>query len=325
MGARATNVGALGEFGLIAALTARLPQGAGVLLGPGDDAAVVAARDGRVVASTDLLLAGRHFRTDWSSAYEVGRKAAAANLADVAAMGAVPTALLVGLAAPADLPTDWAEGLVDGMAAECAAMGASVVGGDIVGSDVLLIAVTALGDLEGLEPVTRTGARPGDVVAVCGALGASAAGLAVLQSGREGHETAPGSGHGELVRAHRTPSPPYQAGPQAARLGAHALIDVSDGLLADLGHIARGSGVAIDLDSAAFVPSPALDAAASDLGASARTWMLTGGEDHALAACFPPEVQLPLSWVRVGRVVAGEGVTVDGSVFGGTAGWDHFR
>ncbi len=317
MDARPANVGALGEFGLIAALTARLPQGAGVLLGPGDDAAVVAARDGRVVASTDLLLAGRHFRTDWSSAYEIGRKAAAANLADVAAMGAVPTALLVGLAAPADLPTDWAERLVDGMAAECAAMGASVVGGDIVGSDVLLIAVTALGDLEGLDPVTRTGARAGDVVAVCGALGASAAGLAVLQAGRDGHEA--------LVQAHRTPSPPYEAGPQAARLGAHALIDVSDGLLADLGHIARGSGVAIDLDSAAFVPSSVLEAAAADLGASARTWMLTGGEDHALAACFPPEVDLPPAWLRVGRVEAGDGVTVDGAVVDGAAGWDHFR
>ncbi|MBA3744685.1 thiamine-phosphate kinase [Sporichthya sp.] len=325
MGARPTNVGALGEFGLIAALTARLPQGAGVLLGPGDDAAVVAARDGRVVASTDLLLAGRHFRTDWSSAYEIGRKAAAANLADVAAMGAVPTALLVGLAAPPDLPTNWAERLVDGMAAECAAMGASVVGGDIVGSDVLLVAVTALGDLEGLEPVTRTGARPGDVVAVCGALGASAAGLALLQAGLESGRDGPDAGHEELLRAHRTPSPPYEAGPQAARLGAHALIDVSDGLLADLGHIARGSGVAIDLDSAAFVPSAALEAAAVDLDTSARTWMLTGGEDHALAACFPPEVELPSAWVRVGRVGAGEGITVDGNAFAGTAGWDHFR
>ena len=196
-------------------------------------------------------------------------------------------------------------------------MGASVVGGDIVGSDVLLVAVTALGDLDGLAPVTRTGARPGDVVAVCGALGASAAGLAVLQAGREGHET--------VVRAHRTPSPPYEAGPQAARLGAHALIDVSDGLLADLGHIARGSDVAIDLDSAAFIASPALSAAAADLGADALTWMLTGGEDHSLAACFPPEVELPAAWVRVGRVCAGEGVTVDGVAFEGTPGWDHFR
>jgi thiamine-monophosphate kinase len=325
MEARPANVGALGEFGLIAALTARLPQGAGVLLGPGDDAAVVAARDGRVVASTDLLLAGRHFRTDWSSAYEIGRKAAAANLADVAAMGAVPTALLVGLAAPADLPTDWAERLVDGMAAECAAMGASVVGGDIVGSDVLLIAVTALGDLEGLAPVTRTGARIGDVVAVCGALGASAAGLALLQAGLTSDQRGHNAAHEELLRAHRTPSPPYEAGPQAARLGAHALIDVSDGLLADLGHIARGSGVAIDLDSAAFVPSAALETAAADLGASARTWMLTGGEDHALAACFPSEVDLPPAWVRLGRVDAGEGVTVDGAIFDGAAGWDHFR
>ncbi|HUR75278.1 MAG TPA: thiamine-phosphate kinase [Sporichthya sp.] len=321
MEARPADVGALGEFGLIAALTARLPQGPGVLLGPGDDAAVVAARDGRVVASTDLLLAGRHFRTDWSSAYEIGRKAAAANLADVAAMGAVPTALLVGLAVPADLPTDWAERLVDGLAAECSVVGASVVGGDVAAADTVLIAVTALGHLEGREPLTRSGARSGDVVAVCGTLGASAAGLAVLESGREGQKSV----HTELLRAHRTPSPPYEAGPQAARLGAHALIDVSDGLLADLGHVARASAVAVDLDSTAFVPTAALVAAAEEFEVSALAWMLTGGEDHALAGCFPPGVDLPAAWVRVGQVRSGNGVTVDGTAFDGASGWDHFR
>ncbi len=317
MSARPADIGALGEFGLIAALTARMPQGAGVLLGPGDDAAVVSAPDGRVVATTDLLVAGRHFRTDWSSAEEIGRKAAAANLADIAAMGAVPRALLLGLAAPADLATEWAEGLVDGLTAECAVVGASIVGGDVVGADVVLIAVTALGDLNGLDPVTRAGARPGDVVAVCGTLGSSAAGLAVLQSGRGGHES--------LVRAHRTPSPPYAAGPQAARLGVRALIDVSDGLLADLGHVASSSAVALDLDSSAFVPSPALTAAAEALGGSALRWMLTGGEDHALAGCFPPDIDLPPTWLRVGRVAAGSGITVDGAVLDGARGWDHYR
>ncbi|WP_344608150.1 thiamine-phosphate kinase [Sporichthya brevicatena] len=311
------SVGDLGEFGLIAALTARLPQGPGVLLGPGDDAAVVAAPDGRVVATTDLLVADRHFRRDWSTPHDVGRKAAAANLADVAAMGATPTALLVGFAAPADLPAAWAEEFAAGLAAECAPVGASVVGGDVVRAEQLLVAITALGDLGGVPAVTRDGARPGDVVAVCGTLGASAAGLAVLSAGVRGHQS--------LVQAHRTPTPPYAAGPAAARLGVHALIDVSDGLLADLGHVAERSGVAVDLDSSAFVPSEELRAAAAELGASATQWMLTGGEDHALAGCFAPDVELPDGWVRVGRVHAGSGVTVDGSVPTGVAGWDHFR
>lgn len=317
MSTQPPTVGELGEFGLIAALTARLPQGPGVLIGPGDDAAVVAAPDRRVVATTDLLVAGRHFRLDWSGPAQVGRKAAAANLADVAAMGAVPTALLVGLALPADLAGGWAEELISAMAAECASVGASVVGGDVVGSEIVMVAVTALGDLGGLEPVTRSGARPGDLVAACGALGASAAGLAVLVDGRGGHDA--------LVAAHRAPTPTYDAGPEAARLGAHALIDVSDGLLADLGHVAAASGVAIDLAAAAFVPSAELAAAATDLGCAAASWMLTGGEDHALVGCFPPEVVLPARWRVIGRVLAGAGVTVDGTRHDGSAGWDHFR
>ena len=149
------SVGALGEFGLIAAVTARLPQGRGVLLGPGDDAAVVAAPDGRVVVTTDVLVEGRHFRRDWSSATDVGHKAAAQSLADIAAMGARPTVLVVGLATPADLPVAWAVELADGLREECSTVGASVVGGDVVRADSVVVSVTALGDLEGREPVTR--------------------------------------------------------------------------------------------------------------------------------------------------------------------------
>src|SRR4051812_17244393 len=170
------TVAKAGEFGLIARITGRLPDGPATLLGPGDDAALVAVPDGRVVASTDVLVDGRHFRRDWSTARDIGHRAAAANLADIAAMGAVPTALLVALCTPADLDVSWAEELFDGLAEEAGPIGAAVVGGDISASPTLTIAVTALGDLQGRAPILRSGARPGDVVAVAGRIGYAAAG-----------------------------------------------------------------------------------------------------------------------------------------------------
>jgi thiamine-monophosphate kinase len=307
----------LGEFGLIAAITARLPQGSGVIVGPGDDAAVLATADGRVVVTTDLLVENRHFRRDWSSADDIGHKAAAQNLADVAAMGAVPTGLVVGLGAPADLPTAWALGFADGLREECDPLGVSVVGGDVVRSDVVVVAMTALGDLRGRAPVTRAGARPGDVVAVCGRLGWAEAGFRVLSRGFRSPRV--------LVEAHRRPAVPYRAGPQAAELGATAMCDVSDGLLADVGHVAQASGVALDIDSGAFdVPAPIRDAAAA-IGAKPLDWILTGGDDNALAATFPAGVPLPEPWRVVGRVSAGEGVTVDGEPYEGDPGHAHFR
>ena len=322
---------ALGEFGLIAALSGWLlrtsPADARTLVGIGDDAAVLAAPDGRVVASTDFLLEGRHFRRDWSSPADVGRKAAARSLIDVAAMGAVPTGLLVALAAPADLPVSWARGLTEGLAAECARAGASVVGGDTARAASVLLATTGLGDLQGRAPVLRSGAAPGDVVAVTGPLGHAAAGLALLAAGLV---------NDPLVAAQKRPAPPYDAGPQAADLGATAMIDISDGLLADLGHVAAASGVRIDLSSDRLTPGDDLQAAArlffdgTGRGAGpehtlALTWVLTGGEDHALAATFPPGTTLPPRWTVIGQVQPGSGVVVDGREWAGSAGWDHFR
>ena len=312
----AGTVGDLGEMALVEAITARLGSGASVLLGPGDDAAVVSAEDGRVVATTDVLVEGRHFRRDWSSAHDIGSRAAAANLADVAAMGAVPTALLVGLAVPADREVDWVLELADGLSAEAATAGAAVAGGDVVRSDTVVVSVTALGSLQGRAPVTRSGARPGDLVAVAGRLGWAAAGLAVLSRGFRSPRT--------LVEAHRRPAPPYAEGPRAAALGASAMIDVSDGLVADLGHVARASGVAVSLRSDAFhVPQEFQDTARA-LSADPLHWLLGGGDDHALAACFPADVDLPMAWSVVGRVEAGEGVLVDGAPWSGPTGWAGF-
>ncbi|UBU19085.1 thiamine-phosphate kinase [Nonomuraea gerenzanensis] len=313
------TVGDLGEFGVVNRITARLPQGAAVMLGPGDDAAIVGAPDGRVVVSTDLLLEGRHFRRDWSTGYDVGRKAAAQNLADVAAMGATPTSLVVGLGLPADLPVSWLDALTDGFAEECALVGASVAGGDVTRCDLVVIGVTALGDLGGRAAVLRSGARPGHVVAVAGRLGYAAAGWALLEAG-----VPVGSGVlAEAVAGHRRPCPPYAMGPLAAELGASAMLDVSDGLLQDLGHIAQASGVRVELDPEAFPMGEPVVAAAKELGADPLEWVLAGGEDHALAAVFPAEVRLPDGWHVVGRVTEGEGVLVHGRDIA-ARGWDHF-
>src|SRR5215831_12681596 len=323
------TVGDLGEFGLIAAISARLPRGGRTVVGIGDDAAVLATPDGRVVATMDLLVEARHFRRDWSGPADIGAKAAARNLADVAAMGAVPVALLVGLAAPGDLAVAWAQDLVAGMAAECARTGATVVGGDVSSADTIMLAVAALGDLAGREPVTRAGARPGDRLAVAGVLGHSAAGQALLAAGL--------AGPAALVAEHRRPRPRYQAGPEAAALGATSMIDISDGLVADAGHVAEASGVLIDIDPARLEPGDDLLAAAAALdapdtagpagpAAPARplVWMLTGGEDHALAATFPPGAVLPAHWRVIGLVRSGRGVMVNGQPYQGRPGWDHF-
>jgi thiamine-monophosphate kinase len=311
------TIGDLGEFGLIAEIAAGLPRGARTVVGIGDDAAVLTAPDGRVVATTDLLVEGLHFRRDWSDPADIGGKAAAQNLADVAAMGAVPVALLVGFAAPGDLPLAWARELVAGIADECALVGAAVVGGDTSSAASVILAITALGDLAGRAPVTRAGARPGDVLAVAGTLGGSAAGLALLEAGV--------AGPAALIAAHRRPRPPYSAGPQAAALGATSMIDVSDGLLADLGHVARASGVLIDVEAALVPAAPALPAAAAALGGqNPLDWVLTGGEDHALAATFPLGISLPSGWTVAGQVRAGLGVCVNGKPFTGPGGWNHF-
>lgn len=298
------TVGELGEFGAVDRILARSGVARTAVIGPGDDAAVLGIGGSLLVASTDLLVDGRHFRRDWSEPVDIGHRAAAANLADIAAMGGVPTGLLVGLAMPGELPVAWIDGLYEGLMQECRPFEAAVVGGDIVESPTLVIAVTALGDMNGLSPVIRGGARPGDQVALAGRLGYAAAGLVVLARGFRSPRS--------VVAAYRRPEVPYAAGPQAAALGALAMCDVSDGLLRDAGNMAEASSVRIVLDVARF-PVPEV---LRDVGAAMNTdplsWILTGGDDHALLACFPPELDLPTPWRSVGRVEEGAGVVVAG-------------
>jgi len=311
------TVSEAGEFGLIHRVTSGKEQPPATLLGPGDDAAVLAAPDGRVAATTDVLVEQVHFRFDWSSPHQVGRKSVAVNLSDLNAMGAVPTGLLVGLGCPPDTPTSLVDELSAGMWEEARRVGAGIVGGDVVSAGALTISITALGDLQGRTPVTRSGARPGDLVAVAGRLGWAAAGLAVLGRGFRSPVA--------VVGAQRVPEPPYSAGPAAADAGATAMVDTSDGLLADLGHIAEASQVGIDLRGELIEVPQRLTEVASALGADARHWVLTGGEDQALAATFPAGTELPEGWRTIGEVAEGSGVTIDGAPYETAPGWEHWR
>ncbi|QDB79840.1 thiamine-phosphate kinase [Georgenia wutianyii] len=328
---QAPVVADLSETELIASFAPLLPRGRATLVPTGDDAAVVAAPDGRFVVSTDVLVEGHHFRRDWGTARDVGARAAAQNLADIAAMGALPTSMVVGLVLPPTTPVAWLLDLARGLAEECAPLGVGVDGGDLSAGERVVVAVTVHGDLEGRAPVLRSGARPGHVLAHAGALGRAAAGYAVLEAGL------PYTGDPDtaaVVGAFLRPAPPYAAGPQAADAGATAMMDVSDGLVRDAGRMARASGVEILLDPVAEALAPdlaRLEPVARRLGADAAAWLLTGGEDHGLLATFAPDRPLPPGFRRIGTVrAAGPAgprvVPSPADAAHVTApGWDHFR
>lgn len=310
-----TTIGEIGEDALIDLFAPRLPVTDAALLGPGDDAAVLSV-DGDLVVSSDVLIEGHHFRRHWSTAADVGWRAAMQNIVDIDAMGAVPTALQVTLAAPADTDVEWVLGFADGLREACEPHGIGVVGGDLSGASEIAISVTAIGETHGVDPVTRADAMAGDLLAVSAPLGAAAAGFALLTAGQgEGLEAI-----GLFVR----PRPLIGAGLEAALRGATTLMDISDGLLRDAGRIARASGVGLDIASASVPVHPAADQAARVLGVDPLVWALTGGEDHALLATFPAGAFLPDGWTQVGVVSDDyQGVRMDGQV-PDALGWDHF-
>jgi thiamine-monophosphate kinase len=289
------------------------------------------------VVSTDVLVAGVHFRTDWCTPYDIGRRAAAATLADLVAMGSQPVSLVVGLVAPPETEVAWVLRLADGLRDEAALVGASIVGGDLSSGEQLMAAVTGIGALKGRQPVLRSGAQPGDQVALCGRVGWAAAGLAVLSRGF-GTPRA-------LVEAYRRPEVDYAAGLRAATAGAHAMCDVSDGLVADLGHLATSSGVTIDVASSSLDVPEQIAAVASAYASDPLAWMLSGGDDHAFVATFAAKKRLPKGFVRIGAVMepvpAGDSlgpagadaghegsvvrVTVDGQPWSGVPGHQHYH
>ena len=312
------TVGEVGELAVLDRIVRRLPPGS-PLVGPGDDCAVVAAPDGRFVVTTDMMVHGPDFRWAWSSPEDVGWKAAATNLSDVAAMGAVPSGLVISLAAPQDTTVTVLESFADGvrLAVGALAPDCGVVGGDLSTSAVFTVSVTAFGDLDGRDPVLRSGARPGDVLAVSGELGPAARGLARLfREGVDGQGepsrravVASGADADPDVARQRRPQPPIADGPRAAAAGATAMLDLSDGLAIDAGRLARASRVTLDLD-----PGATLDPVA-----------LHGGEDHGLLATFPAEVALPGGFRRVGVVRdRGDDDLVRAGVPVPTTGWDPY-
>jgi thiamine-monophosphate kinase len=316
------TVGELSEGRILRTILDRLgPSAASV--GPGDDAAVLAAADGRVVATVDTLVHGPDFRLAWSTGFDLGYKAAAVNLADVAAMGATPTALLVALAMPETTRLSFVEAIADGLRVACddLAPGCAVEGGDLTVSDTLTVAVTALGALAGRAPVLRSGARAGDVVAIAGSLGRAGRGLRVLFerfTDAAGHpipidERVLTARERDDVAAQLRPAPPVALGPAAADAGATAMMDVSDGLVLDATRLAEASGVTFTLESATLGDDPVA--------------ALTGGEDHALLTTFPADAALPHGFHRVGTVQerGDDPVLVDGQPHTGRGGWDPYR
>jgi thiamine-monophosphate kinase len=271
------------ELGLIAELAPFLSAGSeqGIAVGHGDDAAVLDLGDRWVCLAIDVVVEDVHFRRDLSSPGDVGWKAVAVNCSDIAAMGATPTAAVVGLCRPAHVPVEEISAIYAGMHEACETWGLRLVGGDTVAADALALSVTILGEVAPGRAVTRSGAAVGDAVVVVGTLGAAAAALAQIAADVEPDE--------RLLAAHRRPRALVAAGGELARHGATAMIDVSDGLGVDLAHLCEASGVAAAVRWDDLPVAEGVRAAAAQLGLDAVALACGGGEDFALLATVPAD------------------------------------
>jgi thiamine-monophosphate kinase len=305
------------EFDLIAAINARLPTaGPRIRVGSGDDAAVVDS-DRPSAVSVDAIVDGVHFRLAEFGSVAVGRKALAAGLSDLAAMGAMPGEAYVVVGAPEDLDDDELLGIAEGLAEVASREQVTIAGGDLVASPALVVSVTSIGyEPEGGSLITRDGARPGDVIAVTGELGGAAAAVALLSGGDASSLSA--ASRDALLARQLDPRPRLREGGALAGAGATAMIDVSDGLGADAGHLARSSGCAIEIELGLVPVAEGVnevaggDEAALDLAAS-------GGEDYELLVALPEErvdaarsaveeAESPLT--EIGYAREGRGVTL---------------
>ena len=322
----------IGEFGLIKAISQIADKGPGVVMGIGDDAAVLRPSAGKVLlVTTDLLLEGVHFQLEFTDPYRLGRKALAVNLSDIAACGGTPTAFLVSLAIPPEAEKAAVQALYKGMMEQAHLYGVSLIGGDTSGGKGWMISITLIGEAEERNVVYRNGAKPGDRIFVTGTLGDSALGLKMLKKGAK---------QGYLIERHLTPAPRVREGREIAFRGlATAMIDISDGLIADLGHILEASRVGAEIRLSQLPLSEEYRKEVKGYSADPYILALTGGEDYELLFTSPPtkeqavaklakEIGTPIT--MIGEIVAvAQGVTIyteDGKEYPiAQRGHDHFK
>ena len=330
------TVGALGEFGLIARIAGGNPKAAGrLVLGIGDDCAAFRQDSGKLLLATcDIQVEGRHFVKERSSARDLGLRCAAVNLSDIAAMGGTALYALISLGLPPQTPTAWVDGLYKGLREGLGRFGAAIIGGNITSSAMLIIDITLLGEMAEVELLRRGTAKPGEAILVTGTVGASAMGRIALE-----RRLRPSKAIAPLAKAHRTPTPRIREGRVIASSGlATAMIDVSDGLAGDLGHICETSGIGASLDASALPIAPATRSIARSLRLDPLAIALHGGEDYELLFTCPKEQARNLT-ERVRRetgtpvALIGETTSAQGILLRHAdgrrehvepTGWDHF-
>jgi thiamine-monophosphate kinase len=287
----------------------------GVELGIGDDAAVLAASNNKLVATVDMAVEGIHFRRDWSSPFQIGAKLTTANLADIFAMGAVPKYLLVAAAISQVNNSEVITELAKGIRSVADNFKVTVIGGDLSKSESMSLSITALGELSG-KPILRSGAQVGDLLYLSSLPGLSAAGLAILNRGLDRPRY--------VVDAHLNPK---LVAPDKLIKVATSMCDISDGLVTDAGHIAKSSTVNINLNKELIINAPDfkdLAELANELGEDVFDWILAGGEDHFFLATVNPSNASEELGIKVGVVTAGGGeILLDGAVIN-KSGYQHF-
>ncbi len=303
-----------------------------VLVGIGDDAAVwQPSRSNRSVVTTDALVEGVHFTRAAMRAEDVGYRALAANLSDLAAMGARPVLATIALGFPAGTDTNWILAAYDGIAALAKRTRCAIAGGDLTRSPALVLAITAIGEVRPSNLKLRSGARPGDVVAVTGSLGVSRAGLAAAV---ERPDLAADPANARVLAAYRTPEPRLREGRWlAASRHVRAMMDSSDGLSTDLARLCAASGTGAVVEEIPI--DPAARALAERIGADPERWALDGGEDFELLVTIEHRAFAHLAnrfrahfgrdLLRVGRITEGAGVRLANGVAIAPSGWDHIR